>query len=197
MTLTIETMDPRRWPDLCQLFGPAGASSGCWCMFWRLPAKEWSAGSGRAARDPEHGNRAKLERVVASGEQTGLLAYVDGTPAGWCAVAPREAFPKIYTARAVRPDDPAEPDVWSVTCFFVGRPFRHGGLARSLLAAAVDLATAGGAAVIEGYPVDPSKVRGNPGDFYTGTVGLFAAAGFVPRPAAEPGRRTVMRKVVR
>jgi len=25
----------KQWPDLQELFGPNGADSGCWCMWWR------------------------------------------------------------------------------------------------------------------------------------------------------------------
>ena len=66
--MTIEPLTPQRFPDLVTLFGPNGASSGCWCMWWRVPAKDWSAG-GNA------GNRAAFEETVRRGEPVGLLAY--------------------------------------------------------------------------------------------------------------------------
>ena len=135
--------------------------------------------------------------MVASGEQTGLLAYADGTPAGWCAVAPRAAYPRILNSRTLKPADPDEPRGWSVNCFFVGRTFRRAGLARTLLAAAVQFAADRGARVVEGYPVDPGGVRGHAGDFYTGTVSLFAEAGFEPVPDSKPTPRIVMRRVIR
>jgi GNAT superfamily N-acetyltransferase len=194
--LRIEPLDAERWPDLCALFGPAGASSGCWCMFWRLPAKEWSAGTGKAARDPEHGNRVKFERVVATGEPTGLLAYVGDQPVGWCAVAPRLAYPRIFRSRAVAPVEPDDTQVWAVTCFFIHRKHRGLGVGRALLEAAVATAGAAGASSVEGYPVDAGADRLRPGDIYTGTVGLFGHAGFLPvdRPAA--GNRITMRRVL-
>jgi GNAT superfamily N-acetyltransferase len=196
VTLSIEPLDATRWDDLCTLFGPAGASSGCWCMFWRLPAKEWSAGTGSAARDPVHGNRVKLEHVVRAGGPIGLLAYVDGTPAGWCAVAPRPTYPRVFASPTLAPADPDEPGVWSVTCFFVGRKHRRVGLANALLDAAVDWAKSQGATAVEGYPVEPRDVRGNAGDFFTGTVGQFERAGFALQPRAKRGRRAVMRRTV-
>src|SRR6185437_5757736 len=116
-----EELDAARWPDLCTLFGPGGANSGCWCMWWRLPAKEWSAGAGRAAREPETGNRAKFERVVADGETSGLLAYRAGAPVGWVAVAPRSAYPRILRSPTIAPLVADEPGVWSISCFFVAR----------------------------------------------------------------------------
>jgi len=78
-------MNVQRWDDLVTLFGRGGANSGCWCMWWRLRAKDWSAGAGAAAHDPiarEQG-RVRGSRRPA-GEPTGLLAYDDGVPVGWC-----------------------------------------------------------------------------------------------------------------
>jgi GNAT superfamily N-acetyltransferase len=196
VTLSIEALDATRWDDLCTLFGPAGASSGCWCMFWRLPAKEWSAGTGSAARDPVHGNKMKFDNVVRAGGPIGLLAYVDGVPAGWCAVAPRPAYPRVFSSPTLAPANPDEPGVWSVTCFFVDRKHRRAGLANALLDAAVDWAAEQGATAVEGYPVEPRDVRGHAGDFFTGTVSQFEQAGFAVQPRPKHGRRAVMRRSV-
>ena len=35
-----------RWADLEALFGERGACGGCWCMFWRVPRKQFDAGKG-------------------------------------------------------------------------------------------------------------------------------------------------------
>ena len=36
MTITVHPLTPDRWLDLEAVFGPSGASSGCWCMWWRI-----------------------------------------------------------------------------------------------------------------------------------------------------------------
>jgi len=126
----------------------------------------------------------------------GLLAYVDGLPAGWCAVAPRPAYPRVFSSPTLAPADPDEPGVWSVTCFFVDRKHRRAGLANALLDAAVDWAKGQGATCVEGYPVEPRDVRGHAGDFFTGTVSQFEQAGFAAQPRAKRGRRAVMRRSV-
>jgi len=65
------------WPDLEALFGERGACGGCWCMFWRLPRKQWEA-----QRGP--GNKAALRKIVnASRAAPGILAYVGNEPVGW------------------------------------------------------------------------------------------------------------------
>ena len=96
MSLTIEPVTPDRWDDLVTLFGPRGAVAGCWCMWWRLSAKEWES----KAYD---GNRRSMKELVDAGERPGLLAYRDGEPVGWVSVAPREQFPRIERSRVLGP----------------------------------------------------------------------------------------------
>jgi len=193
----IQPLDPARWPDLCTLFGRNGANSGCWCMWWRLAANEWTAGARAAANEAGNGTKAAFERVVATGGPTGLLAYREGAPVGWCAVAPRTDYPRLLRSPTIAPADPDDPGVWSVTCFFINRKQRRTGLGHALLDAAVGYAADGGATAVEGYPVDTGGVRGASGDYFTGTVTQFRRAGFTvvpPRAGAKPGKRVVMRR---
>ena len=190
-TVAIEVfpVDADRWADLTELFGPSGAYSGCWCMWWRIPGREFGQ-NGNA------GNHAALEAVVRRGEPVGLLAYADdGAPVGWAAVAPRSAYPRILRSPALKPADPDEPGVWSVPCFFIARRSRRTGVAGALLDAAVGYARGEGAAVLEGYPVDTAAGRTpTAAELYTGTVAQFARAGFMEHARAATGRRVVMRR---
>ena len=36
MELTVRPLTAEQWPALEDLFGRAGASNGCWCMYWRI-----------------------------------------------------------------------------------------------------------------------------------------------------------------
>src|SRR5687767_3439173 len=99
-----------RWKDLLALFGERGACAGCWCMWWRLPRAEWESGRGNS-------NKNKLKKLAASGRDPGLLAYVNGHPAGWCSVAPRDQFPRLDSSRTLKRVD--DQPVWSIVCFFV------------------------------------------------------------------------------
>ncbi len=184
--MNIEPLTADRWDDLVTLFGPNGANSGCWCMWWRVPAKEWTANANA-------GNRTGFEAVVRHGEPTGLLAYRDGSPVGWVAVAPRPAYPRLLRSRtlALQGD---EPDIWSVTCFYIHRRHRRTGVAAVLLDAAVDHAAEHAVSTVEGYPVDTAGERRPSGDLFTGTVPLFAAAGFTVHSGQTTGRRVVMRR---
>lgn len=174
---------PDRWEDLEGLFGPRGACAGCWCQYWRVQAGEFEAGKGEA-------NREALRRQVRGGETPGLLAYLGGEGAGWCAVGPRERYPRLARSRILRPVD-AEP-VWSVVCLFVARSHRRKGVSVALLRGATEWAAARGARVVEGYPVEPREGRMPDAFAWTGTAAAFRKAGF-----REVARRSETRPIMR
>ena len=184
--IEVRPATPDRWEDLERLFGERGACAGCWCMWWRLPRKEWEAGKGEP-------NRRALRALVRGGRVPGLLAYADGEPVGWCAVEPRERYPVLVRSRTLKPVD--DRPVWSVTCFFVTREHRGTGVSVTLLEAAVAHVRAQGGRVVEGYPVEPRKGRMPAAFAWTGVPRAFERAGFheVARPSAT---RPIMRREV-
>ena len=152
-------------------------------MWWRLKRSEWSKGKGDA-------NRRAFRNVVQHGEPPGLLAYSGRDPVGWIAIAPRETYPGLGRSRILKPLD--DRPVWSVTCFFVGRPFRRQGVTVELLKAAAKYARGRGAKMLEGYPSEPGSGTVADAWVYTGLAGAFRRAGF--REAARPSpRRPIMR----
>jgi GNAT superfamily N-acetyltransferase len=174
-------------PDLATLFGTNGTTTGCYCVWFLIPAKECHAGWGER-------NRVLFEeRARAETRPTGLLAYVDGEPVGWCAAGPRSRYTRALRSPVLAAHDPAEDDqVWLVPCFFVRVGFRRRGVSRELLNQAIDLAAAHGAAAIEGFPLAGDKRRGS-GEAFVGAEPLFASCGFsvVDRPTPT---RVVMRR---
>ncbi|MCI0541460.1 MAG: GNAT family N-acetyltransferase [Verrucomicrobiales bacterium] len=82
--------------------------------------------------------------------------------------------------------------VWSVTCFFVAKPFRRAGVSVQLLKAAVAHAAKLGAKCIEGYPVDPRKDPMPDVFAWTGISSAFRKAGF-----KEVARRSSTRPIMR
>lgn len=187
-SLHIHPLTPDRWADLERLFGERGACGGCWCMWWRLPRSTFQAQKGE-------GNRRALRSLVRKGDAPGLLAYERDAPVAWCAVQPREAYPLIERSRTLRPVDDA-PDVWSVTCFFVARPYRGRGVSVRLLEAAVDWVRGRGGLLVEGYPVEPRTGRMPDAFAWTGLVKTFRRAGFVECARRSP-TRPIMRRAVR
>jgi GNAT superfamily N-acetyltransferase len=180
---TFEPLTSARWRDLERLFGERGACGGCWCMAWRLPPKIWRAGKGA-------GNRRALRRLVGRGPAPGVLAYHEGEPAGWCSFGPRASFPTLARSRVLAPVDGR--DVWSVSCFFVARPFRRRGLSAALLAAAATHAARLGARVLEGYPQELQMEKMPDVFAWTGIASAFRRAGFV-----EAARRSPLRPIMR
>ena len=184
LSLEFHPLTPDRWDDLERLFGAHGATGGCWCMWWRRTAKEFAACAGDE-------NRAAFRALVDSGDRPGVLAYVEGLPVGWCAVAPRERYPRLARSRTLRPID--DEPVWSITCFFVARPYRRRGVTSALIAAACDFVRARGGRVVEAYPVVPAD-NATPAAFaYTGFLSAFLSCGFVEvaRPSAH---RAIVRR---
>ncbi len=181
--LAFRPLTPARWKDLETLFGPRGASSGCWCMWWRLRRSEWRQNRGNA-------NKRAFRRTVEGGEPTGVLAYADGAPIGWCAVAPREAYPGLERSRLLKRVD--EQPVWAITCLFVARPYRRRGISAKLLEAAAAFAARRGARIVEGYPTDPRTGRAADVFVFTGLQSAFETAGF-----AEVARRSSTRPIMR
>ena len=137
----------------------------CSCMRWRMTSTEFK-------RSNKPKRIEALRDNVANGRPTGVLAYADRIPVGWCSIAPREEFRGLERYRKLgRIDDAA---VWSVTCLFVDRQYRRRGLTVDLLEAAVRYASANGARVVEGYPVESTVASYT----YMGSPETFIRAGF-------------------
>lgn len=183
--LAIRPVAPGDFPLIERLFGPRGACAGCWCMWWRAPrgGKDWTAARGEP-------NRQRFRDLVIAGRVHGLLAFTGDEPVGWCDLAPHGDYARLGRSRKLQRAGRGE--TWSIPCFFIKRGHRRQGVASRLLAAAVEHAWALGAGEIEGYPV-PAKA--SPDAFaYTGLPSMFAAAGFRPVPATDPGSRTIYLK---
>lgn len=183
--LTTQALTSDRWEDFERLMGPRGGADDCWCMLWRLKAKEWREGK-------TGGNRTAMRAIVAE-QPPGLLAYADDLPVGWCSVAPRSAFPRLDNSRILKPVDDAP--VWSVTCFFIAKGWRGKGVATMLLEAACAFARERGASVLEGYPIDPLGARYANAFAWTGMMRSFEEVGF-EEVARRSDKRPIMRKAL-
>jgi GNAT superfamily N-acetyltransferase len=155
-------------------------------MWWKLRRPEYEKKKGSS-------NRRAFRKIVNSGAPTGVLAYAEGKPVGWCAVAPRKVYPVLANSRVLKPVD--EQAVWSVTCFYVPRARRRSGLTAPLLEAAVKFAGQKGAKIIEGYPVDPNSGTMADPFAWTGLVSTFRKAGFEEVARRSPGR-PIMRRLL-
>jgi GNAT superfamily N-acetyltransferase len=181
------------WEDLQTVFGTRGQASRCQCQRYKLRRRE----SFRSFPAEERAHRLRQQTDCGhpeSGTTSGLVAYLNGEPVGWCAVEPRTAYEGLVRNNRVpwegRTEDKTDDSVWAVTCLFTRAGFRKRGISRALARAAVDFARERGARAIEGYPMTTKNAILE--ELHVGTEGVFANAGFkeVSRPTL---RRVVMR----
>ena len=182
-TYRIDPPTAQRWTDFQRLFGPRGACGGCWCMFWKLPSKDFDTLL-------HEGNRKAQRAIVRSGATPGLLAYSGHEPVGWIAVGPRCSYPRLARSRVLKPVD--DEPVWSITCFFVDRCYRRRGITVSLLRAAICYVKGEGGRILEGYPLDSSGGKLPAVSAYMGLVSAFRKAGF-KEVARYSARRLIYR----
>jgi GNAT superfamily N-acetyltransferase len=177
-----------RWEDIQAVFGTRGPAHRCQCQRYKLKPRE------SFYKFPAEEREFRLRAQTDGEPTTGLVAYQDDDPVGWCAVEPRCAYEGLVRNNRVpwegRDEDKADASVWAVTCVFARAGYRRRGVSYALVRAAVDHAREGGARALEGYPIVTKKVILE--ELHVGTEGAFAAAGFteVTRPTK---RRIVMR----
>jgi GNAT superfamily N-acetyltransferase len=171
------------------VFGTRGCAARCYCQRYKLRPRE------AFAKFPVEERAFRLREQTYAGEDTtGLVAYLDGEPVGWCAVEPRTAYEGLLRNNRVpwegRAEDKTDDSVWAVTCIFVRAGFRRQGISYELARTAVDHARSRGARALEAYPMTSKDAILE--ELHVGTEGAFAAAGFV-----EVSRPTVRRAVMR
>ncbi len=171
------------WDGFFEVVGvkkPGG--QGCWCMAYR------------DSRVPNDERAAYMQNECATKPGPGVLAYVDGEPAGWCSVAPRPSYRRLMNSRTIPVLDE---QAWSIVCFVVRAGYRGQGLMHDLLDGAVAHASKHGAKAVEGYPAEVDG-RLDTITGYMGTTALFEAHGFtrVAETGSHPngGTRWIMRR---
>jgi GNAT superfamily N-acetyltransferase len=192
--IRIVPADEASWDDLEAVFGSCGDPSRCHCQRYKMqPRESWAS---VCAEELAFRLRTQIDNAPP-GTAPGLVAYLDGEPAGWCAVEPRNAYPRLLRDCRVpwvgRTEDKADDGVWAVTCFVTRTGFRRRGVSRALARAAVDFARERGARALEGYPMVTEPGREiMPVEMHVGSRSIFAEAGFV-EVSWPTVRRVVMR----
>ena len=154
--LRIVPANEATWQDLQAIFGERGASSICWCQRYKMQPRERCISTVGAAELAPRLREQTACGQPESTQTTGLVAYLDGEPVGWCAVGSRSANPRLLsqcpTPWVGRTEDKTDASVWAVTCILTRAGFRRRGISRALAHAAVDFARQRGAHALEGYP---------------------------------------------
>ena len=192
--MRIEPLTSATWTALVDLFREGGDPRWCYCQFWRLRAKDFSA-----LKVPQL--RERLHDLATSDEPPGLVAFDGDRAVGWVSLGPRTEFERIVRSKVIPTID--DRPVWSVVCFAVSSSARGRGVGRALLEAAIDHARQHGADALEAYPVrlDGGETIDAESAF-TGTLPMFEHAGFavVADRASDPSssrQRVVVRKELR
>ncbi len=177
------------WTDLAAVFGVRGPAARCWCQRYKLAPGEAFA----SCPPEERADRLRDQSDAGhpgSGATSGLVAYAEGEPVGWCAVEPRTAYHGLVrnasmAAWAGRDENRTDAGVWAVTCVLVRGGHRRRGVSRALVRAAVVHARDAGARVLEGYPMATGSALSE--ELHPGVLSAFLDAGFVPvhRPSVR------------
>jgi len=188
VNITVRPLTPDRWPDLEVIFNAKGCSMarGCWCMFYRRSGKGSTLPPGLTRSEA---SRADLRSLAGIDPPPGLIGYRGEVPVGWVSLGPREDYAKLQRSPVMKPVD--EQPVWSVVCFVVPSEHRRQGVAKALLAGAVEYARKRGVPWLEAYPIDRPD-RSADDSLWFGAKSMYDAAGF-----EEVARRRPARPVVR
>src|SRR5262245_35624391 len=165
----VRPLDQSTWPDFARLIeAHYGLRGGCWCMAFHA----------EGLRTPPVQDRSEKEPRVREGRAHAALVY-DGPPCvGWCQFGPTDELPRIKHQRAYLEGLEALPD-WRITCFFVDRKYRGGGVAGAALEGALGEIARLGGGTVEGYPEDTAGRKVSGAFLNNGTVSMFERQGFV------------------
>ena len=183
MTFEVRPLIGETWDALADLFREGGDPRWCWCQYWRLRSKDFSASKVPQLRERLHDQELSME-------PPGLVAFDGDRAVGWVSLGPRTEFERIVRSKVIPTID--DRPVWSIVCFAVSSTARGQGVARTLLDAAIEHARANGAEALEAYPVaidagEPIHAEAA----FTGTLPMFERAGFrvVAERASDPSSR--------
>ncbi|RLQ94666.1 N-acetyltransferase [Falsibacillus albus] len=194
--ISIVPANEASWEDLEAVLGPARCHGAkCYCQRFKIPNSQW-----KLTDDDERAFQLRIQTDCENPESnftSGLVAYLDHDPVGWCAVEPRIAFKKLMNSPVVWPgrdENKNDTSVWSITCFIVRKGFRRRGITYALTRAAVEFARKKGALAIEGYPMITVPEKDIPwGELHVGAYNAFIAAGF--REVTRPTKRRVVMRI--
>jgi GNAT superfamily N-acetyltransferase len=186
-TYVIRALNAETWDafaKLCEKHN--GVWGSCWCTWFHPRDKEFGGGY--------EGARAYKESLVRAGRAHAALVFDGDAAIGWCEFGTPLELPRIYHRKEYEAGLVSAPD-YRLTCFFVDRDYRRGGVAAVALRGALDLIAAQGGGVVEGYPHDTAGKRTSSSFLYNGTRSMFEQAGFsYDRPKGT--KHCVMSKTV-
>jgi GNAT superfamily N-acetyltransferase len=195
--LRIVPANEATWEDIQAILGERGEAHICQCQRYKLQPKE--AFKHVPVEERQHRLRVQSECGHPRSKTTsGLVAYLDDEPVGWCAVEPRTAYFGLKRNFKIhwegRTEDKDDDTVWAVTCFVVRAGYRRRGISRALARAAAEFARGRGARAVEGYPmlVGPGQDI-TWGELHVGKRSIFDGAGY--EEVSHPSKRRVVMRI--
>jgi GNAT superfamily N-acetyltransferase len=163
-------------------------SNGCHCRWWHYEGDDYSW-TERCNVYPQT-NADELERALTAGhdEARGIVALDDERVVGWLKLVPSASMTKLFGRRVYRSLDCFGGDrdgVLIIGCVLIDPAWRRRGVARALVARAVEHGRDIGARSIEAFPRRPrDMVRDD--ELWMGPIEAFVAAGFEAIDGPEP-----------
>jgi len=156
----------------------------CYCMETHRTQtdEEWAV---RTAQD----NRRDMSKAIRERKVTGLLAYVDGKPVGWCNYGETTRLNGVMHRFGLNVAE--QQGVGSLACFVIAAPYRKHGVATALLEVALQRLREREVRVAEAYP---ARKQDSPQGNYRGPLPMFLRAGF--EPYRETERHLIVRKTL-
>lgn len=156
-------------------------TQGCACRYWHFEGDK-NSWLQRCFGEPERNVADQTTALMEQREDGRGVVALDGADAaiGWLKLARAHAVPKLYAQRLYRglpcfAGDRASVAV--VACLFVPDGARREGVARAMLAKAIDVAASWGATSLEALPRRGARLGDH--ELPLGPASLFEGAGFV------------------
>jgi GNAT superfamily N-acetyltransferase len=187
MALTTKPLSPDTWPAFARLVEKHnGIFGGCWCISFHLdPVGE---------KVPSKYYRKMKETRVRERRAHAALVFDGRDAVGWCQFGPTAELPNIRSRKAYEEGLKESPD-WRITCFFVDRERRGGGIATVALREALSMIARLGGGTVEAYPEDYTGQKISSSFLCSGTLGMFEKAGFRKTRKIAMHRWVVVRRI--
>ena len=164
--LTLETYPT--WLALAEKHN--GVWGGCWCSYFH--------GDTDATVKNDHDGPTFKRRLIEEGVAHAALVFDGDDAIAWCQYGSPAELPGIYHRKQYDAGE-TRPAPWRITCFFVDRDHRRGGVAREALDGALELIAQAGGGEVVSFPNElPPGKRTSSSFLHNGTRAMFEKAGF-------------------
>lgn len=181
--LTLETYPA--WLALAEKHN--GVWGGCWCSYFH--------GDTDATVKNDYDGPTFKRRLIEEGVAHAALVFDGDDAIAWCQYGSPDELPGIYHRKQYDAGE-TRPAPWRITCFFVDRDHRRGGVAREALDGALGLIAQAGGGEVVSFPNElPPGKRTSSSFLHNGTRAIFGKAGFTFERHIGKSK-TVMRKTI-